>query len=60
MQRISMNTGNMRGKTVIKTLIVIIVFVLGWTIGQVVEDFSPFTLDWSISLSDILAILTTN
>ena len=47
----------MRGKTIVKILIVIVVFVLGWTCGQVFEDVSLFTLDWSISLSDIFAIL---
>lgn len=50
-------TGKMRGKTVIRILAAIVVFVVGWTCGQVFEDVSPFTLDWSISISDILAIL---
>ena len=52
-----MSTGNMRGKIVVKILLAIIAFVSGWTCGQVMEDVSPFMLDWSISLSDILAIL---
>lgn len=52
-----MPIGNMRGKTVVKVLVAIIVFVLGWTCGQVLENVSPFTLDWSVSLSDIIAIL---
>lgn len=47
----------MRGKTVINILVAIIVFVFGWTCGQVLKDVSPFTLDWSVSLSDIVAIL---
>ena len=49
--------GNMSGKTVVKILVAVVVFVLGWTCGQVLKDVSPFTLDWSISLSDVLAIL---
>lgn len=52
-----MSIGNMRGKTVVKILVTIIVFVSGWTSGQVLEDVSPFSLDWSISLSDIITIL---
>lgn len=47
----------MRGRTVVKILVAIIVFVMGWTCGQVLKDVSPFTLDWSISLSEIFAIL---
>lgn len=47
----------MRGKIVVKILVAVVVFVLGWTCGQVLQDVSPFTLDWSISLSEILAIL---
>lgn len=47
----------MRGRTVIKILVAIIVFVMGWTCGQVLKDVSPFTLDWSINLSEIFAIL---
>lgn len=57
MWRILMSIGAMRGKTVVKILIAIIIFVFGWTCGQVLEDVSPFTLDWSVSLSDIIAIL---
>jgi hypothetical protein len=30
---------------------------MGWTCGQVLKDVSPFTLDWSINLSEIFAIL---
>lgn len=52
-----MSIGSMRGKTVIRILVAIIVFVLGWTLGQVFENVSPFTLDWSVSLSDVFAIL---
>ena len=47
----------MRGNIVVKILIAIVVFVAGWTLGQVLEDYSPFVLDWSISLSDVLTIL---
>ena len=47
----------MRGSIVVKILLVIVVFALGWTLGQVLENISPFTLDWTISLSDILSIL---
>lgn len=47
----------MHGKTIISILVCIIVFVLGWTIGQLMENVSPFILDWSISFSDVLAIL---
>lgn len=47
----------MRGSTVVKILLAIVFFVLGWTLGQVFDDFAPFTLDWAISLSDILSIL---
>lgn len=46
----------MHGKTIISILICIIVFVLGWTVGQFMENVSPFILDWSISVSDVLAI----
>lgn len=52
-----MITGNMRGRTVAKILIAIVLFAIGWTLGQVCEDISPFSLDWSISLSDVLSIL---
>lgn len=54
---ILMNIGNMRGKTVIRIFVVIIAFAVGWTSGQVLEDYSPFILDWSISVSDVLGIL---
>lgn len=47
----------MRGRTVVKILVAIVLLALGWTLGQVFENISPFTLDWSISLSDVLAIL---
>ena len=47
----------MRGKTAVKILVAIVVFVMGWTTGQVLEDISPFTLDWTISLSDVLTII---
>ena len=52
-----MTIGNMRGRIVVSFLFGIVVFILGWTLGQVFQDLSPFTLDWSISLSDVLAIL---
>lgn len=45
----------MRGKTVISILLAIL--LISSTLGQVLEDISPFTLDWSISLSDVLAIV---
>lgn len=47
----------MRGNIVVKILIAIVVFVAGWTLGQVLEDYSPFVLDWTVSLSDVLTIL---
>lgn len=47
----------MRGRTVVKILLAIIVFVLGWTAGQFFEDVSLFELDTTISLSDVLSIL---
>lgn len=47
----------MRGKTYIRILIVVAIFVIGWTCGQVLKDVSPFILDWSISLSDVLGII---
>lgn len=47
----------MRGKIVVRILVAIIVFIFGWTSGQFFEDVSPFTLDWSISLTEVLAIL---
>lgn len=47
----------MRGRTVVKLLLAIVIFVLGWTLGQLLENISPFSLDWSINLSDILSIL---
>lgn len=47
----------MRGSIVVKILLAIVIFALGWTLGQVLENISPFTLDWTISLSDVLSIL---
>lgn len=47
----------MRGRIVVRILFIVVFFVLGWTVGQVFEDVSPFVLDWSISLSDVLSIL---
>lgn len=47
----------MRGRTVVKLLLAIVIFVLGWTLGQLLENISPFSLEWSINLSDILSIL---
>lgn len=47
----------MRGNIVVKILLAIVIFALGWTLGQVLDNISPFTLDWTISLSDVLSIL---
>lgn len=49
--------GNMRGKTLISILLALLLIIAGWTLGQVLENISLFTLDWSISLSDVLAIM---
>ena len=51
-----MITGNMRGKTVISIFLALLLIIVGWTLGQVLENISPFTLDRSISLSDVLSI----
>ncbi len=47
----------MRGSIIVKLLLAIVIFALGWTLGQVFENISPLTLDWTISLSDVLSIL---
>ena len=52
-----MITGNMRGRIVIKSLLAFLLVIIGWTLGQILEDISPFTLDWSISIPDILTII---
>lgn len=52
-----MITGNMRGKIVIKSLLAFLLVIIGWTLGQILENISPFTLDWSISIADILTII---
>lgn len=52
-----MITGNMRGKTVISFFLALLLIIVGWTLGQVLENISPFTLDRSISLSDVLSIV---
>ena len=46
----------MRGKTVISIFLALLLIIVGWTLGQVLENISPFTLDRSISLSDVLSI----
>ena len=52
-----MITGNMHGKIVVSILLALLLIIVGWTLGQVLENISPFTLDWSISLPDVLAIV---
>ena len=47
----------MRGNIVVKILLALLLVILGWTLGQVLEDISPFNLDWSISVPDVLAII---
>lgn len=47
----------MRGNIIAKILLYILLIVIGWTSGQVLENVSPFTLDWTISLPDVLAIV---
>ena len=47
----------MRGKTVISIFLALLLIIVGWTLGQVLENISPFTLDRSISLSDVLSIV---
>lgn len=47
----------MRGNIVVKILLALLLIIVGWTLGQVLEDVSPFNLDWSISVSDVLAII---
>lgn len=57
MKMILLIIGNMRGKILISILLALLLIIAGWTLGQVLENISLFTLDWSISLSDVLAIM---
>lgn len=47
----------MRGNIIAKILLCLLLIVIGWTLGQVLENVSPFTLDRTISLPDVLAIV---
>ena len=47
----------MRGSIVVKIFVGIALIVAGWTLGQVCETYALYTLDWSIGLSDVLAII---
>lgn len=47
----------MRGNIVIKILIAFLLLTIGWTLGQIFENISPFYLEWNISVSDVIAII---
>lgn len=47
----------MRGNIIVSALLAILFIAIGWTLGQVLEDIAPFTLDWAISIPDILTII---
>lgn len=47
----------MRGNIVVEILIAIVLIALGWTLGQVCGNYALFTLDWSIEVADVFAIL---
>ena len=47
----------MRGSIIVSSLLAILFIAIGWTLGQVLEDIAPFTLDWAISIPDVLTII---
>ena len=47
----------MKGKLTKSIFLALLLIIVGWTLGQVLENISPFTLDRSISLSDVLSIV---
>ncbi len=47
----------MRGSIIVKILLGLVLIAFGWTLGKVCEAHYLFTLDWSIGVSDVLAII---
>ena len=47
----------MRGNIIVKILVAILFIAVGWTLGQVFNSYALFTLDWSIGLADVFAVL---
>lgn len=47
----------MRGNIIVEILVAIVQIALGWTLGQVFESYALFTLDWSIGVADVFAVL---
>lgn len=47
----------MMRRNIVKWVAVVLVFVIGWTAGQVFESWAFFVLDNSMNVSDVLGIL---